>query len=63
MPPTYMTCAHYYTVGRTEPGLWCESCALPSALRFRYVLMTCGGTVMKRGQILVCHDCGRQWEP
>lgn len=60
MTPTYCITVQVMVLSEyTDPGHWCDSCALPSALQIPYrVVMPTTLTVVGSGDLVACTDCG-----
>ena len=57
-PPTARTVTVHVTVGEPEPGYWCDTCLLPSAVEFPLHGLHEYG-VIELGAVRACPDCGQ----
>lgn len=51
------TAIGYIEHGEPRLGIWCERCALPSAIEVEVYLLTAGPSISTLGTLVFCTEC------
>lgn len=57
LPAAFSPLVVHVAAGKPETGLWCDSCLLPSAVRFSLLILGENGAYGEAGRMTLCTEC------